>query len=116
MFHRRGSNLRRWTESRRRNVMECSSRYLRSRFEGTRAIGRRLGWPNQPSPRQATRKRWVDGANPACVFTNRGRGFRSEEHPSELQTLMRSPNDVLCLQKKKPNTQRSEQTAQTQQE
>src|SRR3546814_2937319 len=30
--------------------------------------------------------------------------MRSEEHPSQLQTLMRITNDAVCLEKQKPHT------------
>src|SRR3546814_8539708 len=33
-----------------------------------------------------------------------GLRLRSEEHTSELQSLMRSSHDVFCLKKKKPHT------------
>src|SRR3546814_5528034 len=35
------------------------------------------------------------------------RGVRSEEHTSELQSLMRISYAVFCLKKKKKNTQKS---------
>src|SRR3546814_2468617 len=35
------------------------------------------------------------------AFEARGRGGRSEEHTSELQSLMRNSYDVFCLNKKK---------------
>src|SRR3546814_10331495 len=37
------------------------------------------------------------------VRTLAGRGYRSEEHTSELQSLMRSSYAVFCLKKKKKN-------------
>src|SRR3546814_5140934 len=37
----------------------------------------------------------------ACVVTTRSACFRSEEHTSELQSLMRSSYAVFCLKKKK---------------
>src|SRR3546814_4476330 len=46
---------------------------------------------------------------PACGTTRRRRRGRSEEHTSELQSLMRISYDVFCLKKKKKknkNTQK----------
>src|SRR3546814_4156186 len=37
-------------------------------------------------------------------FGSDGRHFRSEEHTSELQSLMRTSYAVFCLKKKKKNT------------
>src|SRR3546814_7332248 len=39
------------------------------------------------------------------LMTNYGLESRSEEHTSELQSLMRNPYAVSCLQKKKQQTQ-----------
>src|SRR3546814_2365000 len=46
--------------------------------------------------------RWVAG--PLRVYTERA-GDRSEEHTSELQSLMRISYAVFCLKKKKNDTQ-----------
>src|SRR3546814_9932072 len=44
------------------------------------------------------------GSMPARRFVRRGRStFRSEEHTSELQSLMRISYAVFCLKKKKNN-------------
>src|SRR3546814_5870900 len=37
----------------------------------------------------------------ACQFHGNNSSIRSEEHTSELQSLMRNPYAVFCLQKKK---------------
>src|SRR3546814_9692693 len=37
----------------------------------------------------------------AALFSRQGRGLRSEEHTSELQSLMRISYAVFCLKKKK---------------
>src|SRR3546814_8749850 len=50
---------------------------------------------------------WVHGNSPQrYVEAMRGDGerFRSEEHTSELQSLMRSSYAVFCLKKKKRQT------------
>src|SRR3546814_9428681 len=39
-------------------------------------------------------------AEEAAAYLSRN-GFRSEEHPFELQSLMRIPTSVFCLKKKK---------------
>src|SRR3546814_7714164 len=41
---------------------------------------------------------------PLFKFHNRGMGWRSEEHTSELKSLMRISYAVFCLKKKKINT------------
>src|SRR3546814_8155158 len=41
-------------------------------------------------------------------------GLRSEEHTSELQSLMRSSYAVFCLKKKKKRTQMAAEAAETQ--
>src|SRR3546814_1387107 len=38
-----------------------------------------------------------------CIFTLNGKNHRSEEHTSELQSLMRISYAVFCLKKKKTN-------------
>src|SRR3546814_4931258 len=55
-------------------------------------------------------RKFVTGADPARSYSLRdaGRGFscrpRSEEHTSELQSLMRNSYAVFCLKKKKSYT------------
>src|SRR3546814_1082252 len=43
-------------------------------------------------------------ASPGAGQVRRGRGPRSEEHTSELQSLMRNSYAVFCLQKKNHTT------------
>src|SRR3546814_8201694 len=43
----------------------------------------------------------------------RGEPLRSEEHTSELQSLMRISYAVFCLKKKKPNNPQRQKNAQT---
>src|SRR3546814_2071912 len=50
------------------------------------------------SPPRAVNRRWTRVANPSCP-----RGSRSEEHTSELQSLMRISYAVFCLKKKTQN-------------
>src|SRR3546814_14472653 len=67
------------------------------------------GWPRRSgSPRGAASRPAPDrrGPNPRCAGSRRaGRGHRpetrSEEHTSELQSLMRNSYAVFCLKKKK---------------
>src|SRR3546814_6218877 len=47
----------------------------------------------------------VAGGHVECVLGRVERGFRSEEHTSELQSLMRISYAVFCLQKKKTERQ-----------
>src|SRR3546814_1715246 len=42
-----------------------------------------------------------------------GRRHRSEEHTSELQSLMRSSYAVFCLKKKKPNNTKTSDSTNT---
>src|SRR3546814_10020004 len=45
-----------------------------------------------------------DGAALVASVNNSSRSWRSEEHTSELQSLMRISYDVFCLKKKHNNT------------
>src|SRR3546814_6467008 len=45
-----------------------------------------------------------------ALFDVRGRTLRSEEHTSELQSLMRISYAVFCLKKKKKNTHHKKAT------
>src|SRR3546814_941671 len=88
-----------------RTAIEVGDRYLRARF------GQRLG-RRQPDPLRAARDK--GGASieaqhfqihrPIPVRRRRRaspvRGSRSEEHTSELQSLMRNSYAVFCLDKK----------------
>src|SRR3546814_10095566 len=71
--------------------------------------------PHQPVDRQQRRKQGRDPYHPAaratqqrCIGTD-GKG-RSEEHTSELQSLMRISYAVFCLKKKKFTTRNLEST------
>src|SRR3546814_5455306 len=61
----------------------------------------RSTWRSQAN---GSRKPWViasmTGGQPFTVFTSSSKS-RSEEHTSELQSLMRSSYAVFCLKKKK---------------
>src|SRR3546814_7703578 len=63
------------------------------------------GLPGRPHS-----SRWPAGAverhhaEPAARCRRRGAGARSEEHTSELQSLMRSSYAVFCLKKKTTQT------------
>src|SRR3546814_7012408 len=46
----------------------------------------------------------ISGLEPGEVFVHRNVANRSEEHTSELQSLMRISYAVFCLKKKKTNT------------
>src|SRR3546814_6256751 len=52
----------------------------------------------QPAFRPDERRRIPVGRGPTCA------GLRSEEHTSELQSLMRNSYAVFCLKKKKTKT------------
>src|SRR3546814_7948185 len=62
-----------------------------------RAHARRaMGWLRRFVRPADQKKHWTDWRPPALVFLR----FRSEEHTSELQSLMRISYAVFCLQKK----------------
>src|SRR3546814_7202009 len=65
--------------------------------EGGRGRRVRRGVARQPSPRHGPGR---DGRRDAC-HPRRRRRVRSEEHTSELQSLMRNSYAVFCLKKKK---------------
>src|SRR3546814_1302731 len=53
----------------------------------------------------------AEGRGAAGAGRSRGPGCRSEEHTSELQSLMRSSYAVFCLNKKKNNMRADTKTA-----
>src|SRR3546814_7453946 len=67
-----------------RHLREPRRRHKRVRDRG------HGGWPARPRP--VDRGQWRDGKD------------RSEEHTSELQSLMRISYAVFCLKNKKPQT------------
>src|SRR3546814_3029510 len=72
--------------------------WARPRLRKKRPAGRRGPGPG-PAPWPAARRR--RGGERACGSWLGGfRGGRSEEHTSELQSLMRSSYAVFCLKKK----------------
>src|SRR3546814_4956152 len=56
--------------------------------------------------------KWGDPKNPRIAIIGKGVCFdsRSEEHTSELQSLMRISYAVFCLKKKKKNTTKLDNT------
>src|SRR3546814_5993746 len=71
--------------------------WLPCRSAGRHRRERRRDRPSAPPPRSARRRgRWETG----CPGSARW-GGRSEEHTSELQSLMRSSYAVFCCKKKK---------------
>src|SRR3546814_6598950 len=62
--------------------------------------GRPASW--EPNKRERRRRRPCDARSPGADICRRGgRCGRSEEHTSELQSLMRISYAVFCLKKKK---------------
>src|SRR3546814_3377738 len=79
-------------EQRRLQGVEGDARRdLRHREKAARSAGRRR--PARP------------GAPPVARIDDQGAARRSEEHTSELQSLMRISYAVFCLKKKKPKIQ-----------
>src|SRR3546814_8995387 len=70
-----------------------------------RKVGRREPARNR-SPQQCRHRR-LAGAHFAAVAAGAERAWRSEEHTSELQSLMRISYAVFCLKKKKKDNPRS---------
>src|SRR3546814_5177094 len=64
---------------------------------------------SRPIGRRRSARRWMSGPTKAAAFGNEaaltsiGRCPRSEEHTSELQSLMRISYAVFCLKKKNKN-------------
>src|SRR3546814_10557054 len=61
----------------------------------------RLGCVDRMAARQGNTRLVTDGATAANHLTSDFRGQRSEEHTSELQSLMRISSAVFCLKKKR---------------
>src|SRR3546814_979802 len=92
----------------RREVL-CLTAIVRPRFQRTspaseRLAGRRSGRLGRPTIRRhrgRQDRRGSAGGTPARPWTGRA---RSEEHTSELQSLMRISYAVFCLKKKNKHT------------
>src|SRR3546814_5948094 len=87
----------------------CSSDLLGPLVEEERAVGIALAIlqdrvPASFSEVAPARDRLVLADLPTASLTERRRLERSEEHTSELQSLMRISYAVFCLKKKKNNT------------
>src|SRR3546814_2601717 len=87
-----------------------SSRHPRPRAEGPRLLHVACPWMLGSSPSLTIERRRHDGKGcayrrPSTLFS--GGRVRSEEHPSELQSLMRNPYAVFCLKKKTSKLGRS---------
>src|SRR3546814_2238953 len=59
------------------------------------------GASHSPTPLRRSRRRCASSINVAFIVTPWLWGGRSEEHTSELQSLMRISSAVFCLKKKK---------------
>src|SRR3546814_9918305 len=114
----------------------CSSDLNRLQYLGDRAAagnapphaGAKAGEAPDPliarfAGRNETANRLTGRTRQRCGFENssdrrrrlyrqpcRGRARRSEEHTSELQSLMRTSYAVFCLQKKKPQKMRGQES------
>src|SRR3546814_1339482 len=65
----------------------------------------------------AAKQRFFPGGQVKCpmvLMTSVGGGYRSEEHTSELQSLMRISYAVFCLKKKNKSNSYNKRTIQTQ--
>src|SRR3546814_6729373 len=59
---------------------------------------------SRPPAHTFTKSRPISTCRETCSPVSRSRSKRSEEHTSELQSLMRISYAVFCLKKKKINT------------
>src|SRR3546814_6838537 len=90
--------------------LSCSSGFcVASTWKG---VGSTCDWPDTVTRRSCiacSRADWVRGlarliSSAIRSWQNTGPGMRSEEHTSELQSLMRISYAVFCLKKKKTHT------------
>src|SRR3546814_5854540 len=94
-----------------------SPRTTRGR-DGEARLAARLGrrtvwnWRRRPEPACVQPYARVRAASASCAGVRRCSAARSEEHTSELQSLMRISYAVFCLKKKttKPTTHNSRRT------
>src|SRR3546814_5838130 len=94
-------------QGRRAGLVACRSR-ARSRCEpgdrmATQRLGSRVCWRFRWSNRKLEQGHPAQSARSACISDTKC--DRSEEHTSELQSLMRISYAVFCLKKKKINSQ-----------
>src|SRR3546814_6179411 len=109
----RGGRLRRPGAPSRRPGAGDSEFTRRSSPEG-RARTKPSGRPEQPIAGVAEAGDDV-GAVVEALVERRGHHARSEEHTSELQTIMRTSNAVFCWKNKKTRTEAQEHDIQTHQ-
>src|SRR3546814_1460248 len=77
---------------------------LAERFKITQAVGRYKASHGLPPADGARAKAQVERLRSLSKSANLDPEFRSEEHTSEIQSLMRSSYAVLCLKHKKSTT------------
>src|SRR3546814_4193560 len=100
--------IRRPPRSTRTDTLFPYTTLFRSRQLHGRARGRSLaGDPDVLDPGRATA---MEGPGPAPGRGHDGHRARSEEHTSELQSLMRISYAVFCLKKKRHNKQKQRNT------
>src|SRR3546814_4116760 len=83
-------------------VREGDINWMASRFGADLPIAILAGDPSKPGP-YVMRVKFAPGHMSKPHFHKETR-YRSEEHTSELQSLMRNSYAVFCLTKKKQNT------------
>src|SRR3546814_10553722 len=91
-----------------RTGMDCA--YAELSRPRLRRVARRIGNRHEiDSPRLFLPGRQVVGADPPCPDNAQPTSLahRSEEHTSELQSLMRSSYAVFCLKKKRINREKN---------
>src|SRR3546814_19501745 len=89
-------------------LFRSHSRVTSSRVSTAVSSARRIKWFETSTPSGAPRRLGEDiasakGDPPSSTRASRSGWIRSEEHTSELQSLMRISYAVFCLKKKKKN-------------
>src|SRR3546814_9739227 len=93
-----------------RNGSACTDRRRRNRKRDCRKPDRRAAADSGSD--DGTSDRTNSRATGRCEPQQRRKDWRSEEHTSELQSLMRISYAVFCLQKKKKKTTTTKTTQQ----
>src|SRR3546814_2176147 len=66
-----------------------------------------LGWQARAARSSGIRRHWLKAPGRTLLFRNITNDHRTEEHTSELQSLMRISYAVFCLNKNKKNKKTS---------
>src|SRR3546814_5528241 len=81
-----------------------------ARWQPWAAVAFPIGCCQSPVAARRAERQGRNGASPARIQSGRRIQARSEEHTSELQSLMRISYAVFCLKKKKKQNKKSTKT------